>query len=102
MSGSNVIAFFRELGRRPDMLDELKASAKQDVILAAERLGFPFSEDEFNSTIWGLEERLANTREEKFDGSFTMWHMLWGSYYIEFLVNDLIPSLAETGIIDGA
>lgn len=102
MSGSNVIAFLRELQRRPDTLSELKACPKEEVIRAAERLGLPFSDDDFNSTIWRFEERLADARGEQFSESFTMWRLLWGKYYLEFLVNDLIPSLTETEIIDGA
>jgi hypothetical protein len=102
MSGSNVIAFLRELRQRPETLNELKTCAKQDVLSAAERLGYPFSDDDFNSVIWGFEERLADARGEQFSESFTMWRLLWGKYYLEFLVNDLVPSLAETKIIDGA
>jgi hypothetical protein len=101
MSSDNVIAFLHELKRRPDLLSELKTSAKHDVIGAAERLGFPFSEDDFNSVIWTYEERLAEARGEKFSECFTLWRLLWGRYYLEFLVNDLVPSLAEKKIIDG-
>jgi hypothetical protein len=102
MPDSNVIGFLRELRRRPGTLDELKQSAKQDVLDAAARLGFPFSDADFNSVVWELEERLAAARGEKFSESFTLWTLLWGRYYLEFLVNDLVPSLAETKIIDGA
>jgi nitrogen fixation uncharacterized protein len=102
MSESNVIAFLRELGQRPETLNELKASAKEDVLSAADVLGFPFSDDDFNSTIWRFEERLAATRGEQFSESFALWRLLWGKYYLEFLVNDLVPSLTETEIIDGA
>jgi hypothetical protein len=102
MPESNVIAFLRELRRRPETLNELKESTKEDVIRAADRLGFPFSDADFNSTIWRFEERLAAARGEQFSESFAMWGLLWGMYYLEFLVNDLVPSLAETKIIDGA
>lgn len=102
MADSNVVAFLRELKRRPQTLDKLKTAPKEDVLLAAADLGLPFADADFNTVVWNLEERLAAARGEEFSGAFPLWRLLWGQYYLEFLVNDLIPSLAETKIIDGA
>jgi hypothetical protein len=102
MADSNVVDFLRELKRRPQTLDELKTAPKEEVLAAAADFGLPFADADFNSVIWSLEERLAAARGEEFSGAFPLWRLLWGRYYLEFLVNDLIPSLTETKIIDGA
>jgi hypothetical protein len=95
MSRRNVFDFLRITAARPDVLDSLKVRSKDDVIAAATDFGQPFSEEEFDSLVWALEQRLAATRGEGFDISFPLWSTMWGKYYLEYLVLDLMPSLAE-------
>ncbi|MFD1934347.1 MULTISPECIES: hypothetical protein [Nonomuraea] len=90
MSTSGLIDFLRGLADRPELLDRLKDKPKSEVIAAA---GGTFTEEEFNSFVWDLEERLAKSRGEAFDAEFSLWHLLWGQYYLEFLVHDLVPTL---------
>ncbi|MEV0229136.1 Nif11 family protein [Nonomuraea sp. NPDC050786] len=101
MSEGNVIGFLRGLAGRPDLVDRLKDKSKDEVVAAAAAAGQPFTAQEFNSLIWELEERLARERGEKFDERFPLWGLLWGRYYLEFLVFDLVPSLDETGLLAG-
>jgi hypothetical protein len=68
---------------------------KEEVIASASAFGLPFSEAEFDSLIWSLEEYLATKRGEKFDPQFRLWQTMWGKYYLEYLVLDLIPSFEE-------
>jgi hypothetical protein len=100
MSTANVPAFLRYLATRPDRLSDLKTRVKADVIRQAAELGFDFSEEEFNTLIWNAEERLAAFRGDKFDATFPLWDLMWGKYYLEYLVIDLLPSCAESGIMD--
>jgi hypothetical protein len=100
MSEQNVTGFFRMLGDRPDLLDALKTQDKEQVIAAAADLGFPFAAAEFERLVWDLEARLAETRGEAFDGHFPLWQAMWGHYYLETLVVDLLPSLLETRLLD--
>jgi hypothetical protein len=95
----NVLAFLRTVAARADVLDSLKVKSKQEVVDAAAGFGLPFTEAEFNALIWDLELRLAQRRDETFDSSFPLWHVMWGKCYLEYLVADLIPSLEEKHLI---
>ena len=35
----------------------------------------------------------------QFDGQFPLWQLMWGKYYLEYLVIDLIPSFQETPLV---
>jgi hypothetical protein len=99
MSQRNVIEFLRTVAARADIIDSLKVRSKEEVIAAAAEFGFPFTEPEFDSLIWDLELQLADKRREKFDARFPLWQTMWGQYYLEYLVIDLIPSLEEAGLV---
>jgi hypothetical protein len=100
MSSGSVIGFLRTVASRADILESLKVRNKGEVIAVAAELGFTFSEAEFDSLIWDLEVRLAARRGEKFDRHFPLWETMWGKYYLEYLVIDLIPGLGEAGLLD--
>jgi phosphopantetheine adenylyltransferase len=98
MSNRNVIEFLRMLAAQPDLLEYLKVKTKDDVITVTEQLGYPFTEPEFNSLIWSLETYLADKRGEKFNARFPLWQTMWGKYYLEYVVVDLIPSFTTADI----
>jgi hypothetical protein len=93
VSAANVIAFLRLLGEQPALLDELKTASKDDVIGAAAAHGLAFADADFDPHVWGLEVALARHRGEEFDGRFPLWGLMWGQYYLEYLVADLLPAL---------
>ena len=98
MSGQNVIAFLRKVAAEAHVLDSLKVRSKDEVMAAAAEFGFPFSEPQYDSLIWDLEARLADRRREGFDARFPLWQTMWGQYYLEYLVTDLLPSLDQEDI----
>jgi hypothetical protein len=97
MSGG-VIDFLRLIGSRSDLLATHKVKDKDSVLAAAADLGCTFTESEFDTYVWDAEVRLAQRRGEAFDEHFPLWQTMWGSYYLEYLVTDLVPSLEETGL----
>ena len=97
MTGA-VLEFLRVLAGRPELLETLKAKGKDDVLAAAADLGFTFTENEFDTCVWDAEVRLAQRRGEPFDARFPLWQTMWGRYYLEYLVTDLVTSLQETGL----
>jgi hypothetical protein len=99
MSAANVPAFLRYLAANPNQLEELVTQPKGNVIRRAADLGFEFSEDEFDTLIWDSEQRLAEFRGDKFDATFPLWDLMWGRYYLEYLVTDLSPSCTESGLV---
>jgi hypothetical protein len=92
-----VLDFLRLLRERPDLLDTLKVQGKDDVLAAATDLGYAFTETEFDADVWDAEVRLAQRRGEPFDAHFGLWQTMWGRYYLEYLVTDLVSSIEETG-----
>jgi hypothetical protein len=98
LTKANVIKFLRKVAGEVDVLDLLKVKSKGDVIAAAEQFGFPFAESEFDSLVWDLEVYLASKRGERFDPHFALWQTMWGKYYLEYLVADLLPSFDEADI----
>ena len=96
---TSVIDFLRLVAGRPEVLDSLKVRSKADVLAAAAGFGFAFTEAEFDSYVWDVEVRLAARRGEPFDAHFPLWQTMWGKYYLEYLVIDLVPSLEETGLV---
>lgn len=95
MSARNVVDFLRTVATQDDLFEHLKVKSKDEVIAAGGQFGFPFTEPEFNSLIWNLEVHLASKRGEKFDPHFPLWQTMWGKYYLEYLVADLMPSFTE-------
>jgi hypothetical protein len=98
MSGG-AIEFLRTVGGRPDLLATLKVKDKDGVLAAAADLGYTFTEHEFDTSVWDAEIRVAQRRGEAFDARFPLWQTMWGSYYLEYLVTDLVSSLEETGLV---
>jgi hypothetical protein len=98
MSAANVSAFLRYLAANPNQLEELETQAKGSVIRRAANLGFEFSEEEFDTLVWNSEQQLAEFRSDKFDATFPLWDLMWGKYYLEYLVTDLAPSCTESGL----
>jgi hypothetical protein len=102
MSTGNLIAFLRTLAERPDFLELLSTKSKDEVIAAAGDFGLPFTAAEFDSEIWDLELKLAARRGDAFDAEFGLWQTMWGQYYLEYIVNDLMTSLDEANLIPQA
>jgi hypothetical protein len=98
MSAANIPAFFRYLAANPEQLHELETQAKGKVIRRAADLGFNFAEDEFDTFVWNSEQRLAEFRGDKFDATFPLWDLMWGKYYLDYLVTDLAPGCTESGL----
>ena len=102
MSAANVVSFLQTLSLRADLLKDLRTRTKEQVLHKAASLGHPFTEGEFNSVVWELERRLAEERTEPFDAAFPLWRCMWGAYYLEYLIVDLLSSCEEAGLLEPA
>ncbi|MCC7372485.1 MAG: hypothetical protein IT306_28995 [Chloroflexi bacterium] len=98
MSKRNVISFMRGPASEKDLLNSLKTMNKDEVMSVASELGYPFTDADFDPLIWGLEVKLAARRGEPFDQRFPLWQTMWGQYYFEYLVLDLLPALTKDEI----
>jgi hypothetical protein len=96
-----ALGFLRLVAARADVLESLKPRGKQAFLAAAADFGFDVAETDFDAYVWDLEVALAAHRGERFDAHFPLWQTMWGRYYLEYLVTDLLPSVEETGLEHG-
>ncbi|MFE0463962.1 Nif11-like leader peptide family natural product precursor [Kitasatospora sp. NPDC058965] len=99
MSEQNVIEFLTLLADRQELLEKLRVLGKSEVLAAAAELGLPFTDEDFDPLVWGLEIKLAEHRGEVFDNTFPLWATMWGRHYLDYLVEDVVPSLRQTGLL---
>jgi hypothetical protein len=97
---SNVINFLSSLSDQIEVRNELREKSKEDVLKYAWQKGFNFSEKDFDDTIWGFEMELAEQIKEKFDLSFSLWETMWGRYYLDYLIDNLIAVYSYTNKIN--
>lgn len=93
MRQSVVISFLRHLGGQPELRRHLRTMSKTQVMAEAQRLGFAFAESEYDEVVWGAEMFLAEKLGEPFDFQFSLWKTMWGKYYLDFVLDDVIASL---------
>jgi hypothetical protein len=98
MAKIDVFRFFRDLARNPDQVTALRTHSKADVLMHANRSGYEFTESEFDDAIWGVEVYMAEKLGETFDFSFSLWETMWGKYYLEYLVDDVVGAISDDDI----
>lgn len=98
MAKTEVVNFLQDLIRQPQLQNKLKTLPKPEVLAYAERSGYQFTEQEFDDTVWGIEILLADKLGENFDLTFSLWETMWGKYYLEYLVSNVIDCLSEREI----
>lgn len=98
MASKQVIDFFKALANQPDLRQKLRTLPKQEVLSYAPKLGYEFTEKEFDDTVWGLEGFMANLLGESFDLSFSLWETMWGKHYLDYLIDNVIESFSDQQI----
>ncbi len=98
MAKTKVVNFLQNLVRQPELQNKLKTLPKQKVLAYAKRTGYEFTEKEFDDSVWGIETLLADKLGENFDLSFSLWETMWGKYYLEYLVSNVIDCLSKREI----
>jgi hypothetical protein len=98
MAKTEVVNFLQALIRQPELQNQLKTLPKPEVLAHAERSHYQFTEQEFDETVWGMEILLADKLGENFDLNFSLWETMWGKYYLEYLVSNVIDCLSEKEI----
>jgi hypothetical protein len=93
-----VFDFLRHVGREPGLVHELRARSKPEVLERARQLGYDFPEQDFDDSVWGVEGFLAAKVGEPFDSSFSLWETMWGKYYLEYLVDNVVKGLSDEDI----
>jgi hypothetical protein len=92
MSRKAVVEFLAMLADAPTLLAQLNTASKDEVVALARESGYEFYDADYDDVVWNLEARLAERRGERFDNTFSLWELMWGRYYLEFVVRDVIPS----------
>jgi predicted ribosomally synthesized peptide with nif11-like leader len=100
MSKKEVTVFLNSLKHQSDLRDKLRTLPKQEVLKYAKESGYDFTEQEFDETVWGLEILLADKLGEIFDFNFSLWETMWGKYYLDYLIDNVIDCLSSAEIYD--
>ncbi|MEO0967706.1 MAG: Nif11-like leader peptide family natural product precursor [Cyanobacteria bacterium J06639_18] len=98
MVKKNVTKFLRYVADNPYLQQELVVKSKNEVLNNAKNLGFDFTENEFDDVVWGLEELLAQKRGENFDHTFSLWTTMWGKYYLQYMIDNVVNSVSDPDI----
>ena len=94
MAKTEVVKFLKAMAQNANLKDELKVKQKEAVLNDARRI-FNFTEQEFDDVVWDLEGLLAQKRGEEFDLNFSLWETMWGKYYLEFVIDNVVGSLSD-------
>ena len=99
MAASDLLDFLGVLRSQRELLRDLNTRTKDEVCEIASRMGYSFTGADFDQTIWPLEIELATKRGEEFGPHFSLWHLMWGRHYLEFVVDDVLPSFADADLV---
>ena len=100
MAKVEVVNFLQKLAKESKLRHKLKILSKHEVLTNAQHLGYKFSEQEFDDTVWDLEISLAKKLGENFDLNFSLWEAMWGNYYLEFIVTNVVDCFSTAEIED--
>jgi hypothetical protein len=95
MGTTDLLDFLGTLRSQRQLLSTLNTQTKDEVCETASTMGYFFTGTDFDQTIWPLEIELAKKRGEPFGPNFALWHLMWGRYYLEFVVDDVLPSFTD-------
>lgn len=99
MAASDLLDFLGMLRGERELLSNLNTTSKDEVCEIASTMGYSFTAEDFDTTIWPMEIELASRRGEPFDPNFSLWHLMWGRYYLEFVVDDVVPSFTDAELV---
>jgi hypothetical protein len=99
MAASDLLDFLGVLRSQRELLSNLNTRTKDEVCETASTMGYFFTTADFDQTIWPLEIELAKKRGEVFGPNFSLWHLMWGRYYLEFVVDDVLPSFTDADLV---
>jgi hypothetical protein len=95
MAASDLLDFLRLLRSQRELLSDLSTRTKDEVCETASTMGYSVAAEDFDLTVWPLEMELAKKRGEEFGPNFSLWNLMWGRYYLEFVVDDVLPSFTD-------
>lgn len=94
MAKTEVVKFLKVMAQDANLKDQLKVKLKDAVLHDARKI-YDFTEQEFDDVVWDLESLLAQKRGENFDLHFSLWETMWGKYYLEFVIDNVVSSLSD-------
>ena len=87
-----VIEFLQQVSQNQNERSRLRFAQKTTVLETAQQNGFNFSENEYDVTLFAIEAKLAEyTKEEFANPNYSLWNLMWGQTYFDYLLDSLIP-----------
>ena len=89
-----VLAFLIQLSEDSKTRLRLNYSSKDSVLNTAKEFGYDFTEIEYDKTLFDFEAQVAENIWENFtDPTFSLWNLMWGKTYLDYLLDDIVPIL---------
>ncbi|MDJ0772974.1 MAG: hypothetical protein QNJ49_06010 [Mastigocoleus sp. MO_167.B18] len=95
MSRKAVFDFLNAVAKDYYLQHELSRKSKDEVMKNAKIMNYDFTPQDFDDVIWESEIFLANKHKENFDLTFSLWETMWGKYYFQYLIDNVIGSLSD-------
>ncbi|MEV0229135.1 Nif11-like leader peptide family natural product precursor [Nonomuraea sp. NPDC050786] len=91
MSESEFVRFLEAARSDPDLLARYSPMDLPRVLFHARNDGFAFTEDDAGQVIGRLEAGVILDKDkEPFNGSSTLWRHMWGTRYLDYLVDHVV------------
>ena len=89
-----VLAFLVQLSEDSKTRLRLSYCTKNSVLNTAKEYGYDFTEMEYDKTLFGFEAQIAENIGENFtDPTFSLWNLMWGKTYLDYLLDGVVPIL---------
>lgn len=98
MAKTSAVDYLKTVAFHSSLQEKLRVKSKDEVMNHAKNMGYDFAENEFDDVVWELEMFLAEKRGEKFDHTFSLWTTMWGKYYLQYVIDNVIGSLSDQDI----
>ena len=95
MTRKAVFDFLKTVAKNDFLQEQLSKKSKDEVMNYAKKMNYHFTSQDFDDVVWESEIFLAKKRQENFDLTFSLWETMWGKYYFQYLIDNVVGSLSD-------
>ena len=92
---TGVIDFFNSIKDNICITNYLRTKSDYEIVKFAEKLKYKFTVADLTDIVWEMEIFLSKKINEKFDETFSLWKTMWGKFYFDYIIENIIKALTE-------